>query len=104
MILYLNLMTVILWAALSEQSGFTSPNFVTPYGSGAYENVVVWYVGQTKEVVYQIIDIDGLDNYTIALWQQSISGGSALQGPVVNSTRRDLLPMSNDNIREQHTY
>lgn len=76
---------ILLWLAeLSQQSGFSSPDFVTPYGSGAYENVIVWYVGQTKKVTYDISGT-GLEDYTIALWQQSVSGGGASLGPVVNS-------------------
>lgn len=77
-------LTVLLLAGLSHQSGFSSPDFVTPYGSGAYENTVVWYVGQTKTVTYDISGT-GLEDYTIALWQQSVGGGGATQGPVVYS-------------------
>lgn len=73
-----------LFSAASLETGFSSPNFVTPYGSGAYENVVVWYVGQTKEATYDISGT-GLENYTVALWQQDIAGGGATAGPVVNS-------------------
>lgn len=79
------LLVLALGAALSRQSGFSSPDFVEPYGSGAYENVDVWYVGQTKEVAYDITDVSGLDKYTIALWQQALSGGAATLGPVVDS-------------------
>lgn len=71
------LLAILLWAAITQQSGFTSPNFVTPYGSGSFDNVVVWYVGQVKEVIYDVTDIAGLDNYTIALWQQDTNGGAA---------------------------
>lgn len=85
MILITPLLAILLWAAATQQSGFTSPNFVTPYGSGSFENVVVWYVGQVKEVIYDITDVTGLDNYTIALWQQNQNGGAATLGPVVNS-------------------
>ncbi|KAI3394659.1 hypothetical protein diail_2469 [Diaporthe ilicicola] len=74
-----------LWVTLSHQSGFTSPNYVVSYGSGQYESNALWYVGQTKEVVYDISDIDGLNTYTVALWQQSVAGGGATLGPVVNS-------------------
>lgn len=79
------LLVLALGAALSRQSGFNSPNFVEPYGPGAYENVDVWYVGQTKEVAYDITDVSGLDKYTIALWQQALGGGGATLGPVVDS-------------------
>lgn len=73
-------------AVVSRQSGFSSPNFVQPYGSGAFENVVVWYVGQTKQVIYDVTDVSGLDEYTVALWQQDTgAGGSATLGPVINS-------------------
>lgn len=77
------LWTTALWIALSQQSGFTSPNYVPSYGPGQYQSNTVWYVGETKEDVYVIIDVDGLDNYTVALWQQNLAGGATL-GPVVN--------------------
>lgn len=80
------LLVLALGAAVSRQSGFSGPNFVQPYGSGAFKNVVGWYVGQTKEVIYDITDVSGLDEYTVALWQQDISGGSATLGPVVNNS------------------
>lgn len=70
---------------LSHQSGFTSPNYVVKYGTGQYESNVLWYVGEMKDVVYDISDIAGLETYTVALWQQSIAGGGAILGPVVNS-------------------
>lgn len=79
------LLVLTLGAAVSYQSGFSSPNFVQAYGSGTFENVVIWYVGQVKEVIYDITDVSGLGDYTVALWQQDISGGSATLGPVVNS-------------------
>lgn len=84
MLFSLSCLTVLLLVGLSRQSGFSSPNFVTPYGSGAYENTIVWYVGQTETVTYDISDT-GLEDYTIALWQQSVGGGGATQGPVVYS-------------------
>lgn len=74
-----------LFVALSHQSGFTSPNYVVAYGPGQYQSNVLWYVGQTKDVIYDISDVDGFDTYTIALWQQSMAGGGATLGPVVNS-------------------
>ncbi|KAG8164281.1 hypothetical protein KVR01_006199 [Diaporthe batatas] len=74
------------YAALTHQSGFSSPNYVVSYGPGQYQSNVLWYVGETKEVVYDISDVvDGLETYTIALWQQSMAGGGANLGPVVNS-------------------
>lgn len=78
------LLVATLFSTASLETGFSSPNFVTPYGSGAYENVVVWYVGQTKEVAYDISGT-GLQDYTVALWQQDVAGGGATAGPVVNS-------------------
>lgn len=80
------LLVLTLWAGVTHQAGFSSPDYVAAYGYGSFESNVVWYVGQTREVVYDISDIDGLENYTIALWQQSIIGGGATLGPVVNST------------------
>lgn len=74
---------VILFASISQQSGFSNPNFVTPYGSGLYDNVVVWYIGQTERIVYDLSGTE-LDDYTVALWQQDINGGGASEGPVVN--------------------
>lgn len=79
------LLVLALWAALSRQAAFSNPNYVQPYGSGRYENVDVWYVGQSQEVTYDITDISGLNEYTIALWQQDLSRSSANIGPVVNS-------------------
>lgn len=73
------------FVTLSHQSGFTSPNYVVSYGPGQYQSNVLWYVGETKDVVYDISDVDGFDTYTIALWQQSMAGGGATVGPVVNS-------------------
>ncbi|ROV87585.1 hypothetical protein VMCG_10614 [Cytospora schulzeri] len=82
----LSFLALTLWICVAHQSGFTSPNYIAAYGYGDFESNVVWYVGQNREVVYDISDIDGLENYTIALWQQSIIGGGATLGPVVNST------------------
>lgn len=93
MILSLPILPIVLWAAVTLQSGFSSPDFVTPYGSGAFQNVVVWYVGQSKEVAYSIADLSGLDNYTIALWQQATDGGAATLGPVVNSKLASKKPL-----------
>ena len=73
------------WATITHQSGFSNPNYVVAYGTGKYESNTVWYVGQTKEVVYDISDMDGVENYTIALWQQAITENGATLGPVVNS-------------------
>lgn len=75
---------------LSQQSGFTSPNYVVKYGTGQYESNVLWYVGETRDVVYDISDVAGLDTYTVALWQQSILGGGAILGPVVNSKSKNV--------------
>lgn len=74
-----------LWVRVAHQSGFTSPDYMAAYGHGAFQSNVVWHIGQDREVVYDISDIDGMDNYTVALWQQSIIGGGATLGPVVNS-------------------
>ncbi|KAF3771412.1 hypothetical protein M406DRAFT_67716 [Cryphonectria parasitica EP155] len=65
---------------------FSSPSYVTPYGSGRYENVEVWYVGQTKNVAYDLTGT-GLEDYTVALWQLHTSGQGASEGPVVNNNQ-----------------
>ncbi|KAG6354674.1 hypothetical protein INS49_004692 [Diaporthe citri] len=70
---------------LSHQSGFSSPDYVVKYATGQYESNVLWYVGETRDVVYDISDLDGFDTYTVALWQQSVTGGGAVLGPVANS-------------------
>lgn len=74
-----------LWPVVTRQAGFSSPYYVTAYGHGGFMSNVVWYVGDTKEVVYNISGVDGLSNYTIALWQQSLHGASAMKGPVIES-------------------
>lgn len=63
-----------LWAAASQQSGFSNPEYVAADGSGTFDDVQVWYVGQNKEIVCDISGT-GLENYTVALWQQKTSGG-----------------------------
>lgn len=78
------LLTSTLFAAVTHQ-GFSSPSYVVSYGPGGFESNVVWYVGQSNEIAYDISGIDGLEGYTIALWQQSMAGASASQGPVVYS-------------------
>lgn len=77
-------LTSALWPAVTHQRGFTSPHYVVSYGSGGFESNMVWYVGQTNEVVYNISDVDVV-NYTIALWQQSIDQKSAHKGPAIES-------------------
>ncbi|KAJ4386329.1 hypothetical protein N0V93_009223 [Gnomoniopsis smithogilvyi] len=87
-------LSMILLVDISQESGFSNPDFVTPYGPGTYENVVVWYIGQTKTIKYDISGT-GLEDYTIALWQQSVDGGGATLGPVVNSV---ALPVVSDSF------
>lgn len=78
-------LTLALWPVVTHQASFSSPNYMAAYGPGAYESNVVWYVGKTKEVVYDISDMNGLSNYTIALWQQSLYEQSANLGSAIES-------------------
>lgn len=54
-------------------------------------NTHVWYVGQAREVVYDISELDNMINYTIGLWQQSLSANTAHLGPVIESKFFSLL-------------
>ncbi|KAF9872990.1 hypothetical protein CkaCkLH20_09500 [Colletotrichum karsti] len=54
-----------------------SPQFLNPS-----QRREVWRIGETKKVTYNT----KLKNYTIALWQQAIAGGSAELGPILVDT------------------
>ncbi|KAK2741690.1 hypothetical protein CKAH01_07031 [Colletotrichum kahawae] len=42
----------------------------------------LWRIGETRKIQYNT----KLENYTIALWQQAIAGGSATLGPIIVET------------------
>lgn len=77
-------LTLLLLVRDSQQSAFSSPAYVTAYGPGQYQSNDVYYLGQTKDIVYNVAGM-GLEDYTVALWQQALGRASALEGPVVNS-------------------
>lgn len=71
------LITVHAQESLKVGRFFNPPN--TDADDPGYANDPVWTVGETKTIQFTTT----YSNYTIALWQQQLAGGSATLGPII---------------------
>lgn len=58
---------------------FTTVPLVSSQFLNPSQSRELWRIGQTRKVQYNT----KLEEYTIALWQQAIAGGSATLGPII---------------------
>lgn len=87
MLISSSFLVITLWLTCT-QAGFRNPDFLSPYGPGPHERNDVWTVGDVHLVRCETADITDFSNYTVALWQQSLSEDNpgATLGPVVYGT------------------
>lgn len=74
---------ILLLIPLNAQESLKVGRFFNPPNTDAsdpgYENDPVWKIGETKTIQFTTT----YSNYTIALWQQTLAGGSATLGPII---------------------
>ncbi|KAM0811778.1 hypothetical protein AB5N19_12134 [Seiridium cardinale] len=76
----------------SDQPSVAAGRFINPANApdtpATYGENALWTVGEVQTIKFTTT----YSNYTIALWQQSIEGGSALLGPVIFQTQTSVFP------------
>ncbi|KAK6062960.1 hypothetical protein SCUP515_12858 [Seiridium cupressi] len=76
----------------SDQPSVAAGRFINPANApdtpATYGKNALWTVGEVQTIKFTTT----YSNYTIALWQQSIEGGSALLGPVIFQTQTSVFP------------
>ncbi|KAK9413737.1 hypothetical protein SUNI508_11680 [Seiridium unicorne] len=89
------ILPVILFLAdlvYSDQPSVAAGRFINPANAldtpASYGETALWTVDEVQTIKFTTT----YSNYTIALWQQSNKGGSALLGPVIFQTQTSVFP------------
>lgn len=85
--MFLNLLiATLLLTTVHAQESLEVGRFFNPPNTDAddpgYAHDPIWTLGETKTIQFTTT----YSNYTIALWQQTLAGGSAALGPIIFRT------------------
>lgn len=77
---------ILLFTLLNAQDSLKVGRFFNPPNTDpddpGYADDPIWTIGETKTIQFTTT----YSNYTIALWQQTLAGGSATLGPIIFRT------------------